>query len=404
MSIDLFKKRIERIVGKLPEGSFIPIDKGQWVVKPNLYSHSGTIIGGETLSCASYGAMHCAPVSIGYGLDQDQSTIVLGKCLKICDEIDICLKDDDLESARDLCKMVIADVCAVLTSAKDKDDVTVSDLIRRMPKNARQNYYKIINCLNKVKGFNKDFYLENCCHKMSIPKGKFSGEFIEKNKEQLLKDMRESFIPFMGNSTLEQDHWGMDTVDDETLLGAEDVFNTKKEVLGYSPIHAGGLNTVKERTGLNLKFIKSIDDPLKKKKAFSKAVSVMDVLGRVDDPRLEDAFTKLWGRLGLDQEGVDWNRIIAVDPGKSPIIVPIIFESEDINFPTDYSPIQALEVMNSLTDITNYSNGSNNLSLEENFDKSSLYGEDDDDQSDSAFPFGAAAPFSPPRRVKEEVV
>ena len=99
----------------------------------------------------------------------------------------------------------------------------------------------------------------------------------------------------------------------------------------------------------------------------------MDALGKVDDPRLEDAFGKLWSRLNLNKDNVNWKNIIAVKPGINPIIVPVIFESDDISFPTEYSPLQALNVMNSLADITDYTSGSQNITVDKNFDFDSLY-------------------------------
>ena len=239
---------------------------------------------------------------------------------------------------------------------------------------------------------------------MSVSGGKFSGVHLDKNQEKLLEDMRSAYVPFMGDSTLEQDHWGMQKVDDDTLLGDEGIYQTKKEVVSYSPIHSDGIETVTDRLGLDLQNGKSISDPLKKKKAFTKAVSIMDALGRVDDPRLEDAFGKLWSRLNLNTGNVNWKKIVAVHPNAHPIIVPVIFESDDMSFPTEYSPLQALNVMDALTDITDYTQGSQNLEIDKNFDFDSLYGEDTDILDDDKFPFGGAAPFSPPRRVKKEVV
>ena len=130
----------------------------------------------------------------------------------------------------------------------------------------------------------------------------------------------------------------------------------------------------------------------------------MDALGKVDDPRLEDAFGKLWSRLNLNKGSVNWKNIIAVKPSLNPIIVPVIFESDDISFPTEYSPLQALNVMNSLSEITDYTSGSQNLTVDKNFDFDSLYGGEEDIDPSERFPFGASAPFSPPRRVKKEVV
>jgi len=61
--------------------------------------------------------------------------------------------------------------------------------------------------------------------------------------------------------------------------------------------------------------------------------------------------------------------------------------------------------MDALTDITDYVSGSQNLQVDKNFDFDSLYGDDEEEvNSGEKFPFGASAPFSPPRRVKKEVV
>jgi len=405
MSIDIFKKRVERIVGNLPEDSFVQIDNGQWIVSPNLYSKSGLLVDGKVLSSSSYGGIDCTPVAVGYGLDEEQISDVLNKCSVFCEEIDDCVKANDKEEAVGLCEVLIKDICVVLTSVKDAKDETVSDIVRKLPEDSRKKYYKIMKCLDSVSGFNANVYLQNCCHKMSISNGKFSGVHLDKNQEKLLEDMRSSYVPFMGDSTIEQDHWGMEKVDDESLMGDSSIYEAKKEVISYSPIHSDGIETVSARIGLDLKDGEPISDPLKKKKAFSKAVAVMEALGRIDDPRLEDAFGKLWSRLNLKKGSVNWNKIIAVKPSENPIIVPVIFQSEDISFPTEYSPIQALNVMDALTDITDYVSGSQNLQVDKNFDFDSLYGDDEEEvDSGEKFPFGASAPFSPPRRVKKEVV
>ena len=405
MSVDIFQKRVERIVGDLPEKSFIQIDNGQWVVAPNLYSKNGLLVDGKVLAASSYGGIDCTPIAVGYGLDDEQVSDVLSKCSVFCEEIENCMKEDEKEEAVELCKVLIKDICVVLTSVKNAKDETVSDIVRKLPEKERKKYYKIMKCLDSVPGFNANIYLQHCCHKMSISNGKFSGAHLVKNQEKLLEDMRSSYVPFMGESTLEQDHWGMEKVDDDSLMGDSDTYEAKKEVISYSPIHSDGIETVSERIGLDLKNGEPISDPLKKKKAFSKAVSVMEALGRIDDPRLEDAFGKLWSRLNLEKGSINWDKIIAVKPSENPVIVPVIFQSEDVSFPTEYSPIQALNVMDALTDITDYVSGSQNLQVDKNFDFDSLYGDDEEEvNSGEKFPFGASAPFSPPRRVKKEVV
>jgi hypothetical protein len=196
----------------------------------------------------------------------------------------------------------------------------------------------------------------------------------------------------------------MEKIDDESLMGDQGIYTAKKEVVAYSPIHSDGIETVSDRIGMDLKNGESISDPLKKKKAFSKAVAVMGALGKVDDPRLEDAFGKLWSRLNLNKGSVNWSKVVAVKPSDNPIIVPVIFKSDDISFPTEYSPIQALNVMDALTDVTDYVAGSQNLTVDKNFDFDSLYGNEEQVDDVDKFPFGAAAPFDPPRRVKKEVV
>jgi len=404
MSIEHFTKRVQRIVGDLPSSPFIQIDRGQWIVKPNLYSNNGIMVDGKVLNSSSYGGIECVPVAIGYGLDEKQADDVLSKCIQFCDEINICMKEGDESEAIDLCRVLIKDLCVVLTSAKDGSEESVSDIVRKLSESQRRNYYKVIKCLSSVTGFNKNVYLENCCHKLSISDGKFSGAHLKANESKLLEDMRSSFVPFMADSTLEQDHWGMEKVDDDSLLGDEGEYKVKKEVIPYSLIHSGGIDTVEDRIGIGLKTGKPISDPIKKKKAFSKAVSIMDSLSRSDDPRLEDAFSKLWSRLNLRNGSVNWSKVLAIKPSENPIIVPVIFESDDLSFPTEYSPIHALNVMDSLTDITDYVSGSQNLTVDKNFDVETLYGDDSDVEDSEPFPFGSSAPFSPPRRINKEVV
>lgn len=408
MATEILKSRLERLVGEVPENSFQKIDRSQWILKPNSYSKKGFLVSGDVLDSCSYSGLSSFPVAIGYGLDEEQSEDVLKSCLALSDEIKICLDEGNNQEAKELSEIVIRDICIVLTSFKKKDDETLTSVIRRMPENCRKKYYKIMTCIEKVKNFSPNSYLANCCHKMAINKGRFSKKHLEGNKNKLLEDMRDSYVPFMGNSTIEQDHWGMDKVDDESLLGTEQEFLLKSSVVPYSSMHINGIETLKDRLGIDLpeKSERKIA-PLKKKEGFEKAVAIAEALERVDDPRLEDGFKKLWKHVGSHNETVNWDRVIAIEPDKNPIIVPVIVESEEVVFPTDYSPLQALEVLDSLTDVTDYSSvngfsGSMNVKIEKRFDASVLKTLAQEFPEDK-FPFGGAAPFSPPRRINPEI-
>jgi hypothetical protein len=405
MATQLLKSRLNRLVGEIPSNSFQKIDNAQWILKPNSYSKKGFLISGDLLDSCSYAGVHSFPVAIGYGLDEKQSEDVLSSCVAMTEEIKTCLDEGGDSEAKDLAEIVIRDVCIVLTSFKNSEDETLSAVVRRLPENCRTKYYKVISCLEKIKGFNANVYLANCCHKMAINKGRFSKKHLEGNKNKLLEDMRESYVPYMGNSTIEQDHWGMQKVDDVSLLGSEKDFSVKSSVVPYSAIHVNGLETLKDRLGIDLpeKSERKIS-PLKKKEGFEKAVAIAEALERVDDPRLEDGFRKLWKHVGSQNDGVNWDKVIAIEPDENPIIVPVIVEADEVAFPTDYSPLQALEVLDSLTDVTDYSSisGSTNIKIEKRFDKSVLQTLSEEFPEDK-FPFGGQAPFSPPRRVNPEI-
>lgn len=408
MGTELLRSRLSKIVGEVPENCFENIDNSQWILKPNSYSKKGILISGNVLDSCSYSGVSSFPVAVGYGLDDEQSNDVLKSCLMLTEEIKMCIEDGSDDEAKDLCEIVIRDVCVVLTSHKDKSDETLSSIVRRLPENCRNKYYKIMSCLEKIKGFSPNTYLANCCHKMAINKGRFSKKHIEGNKNKLIEDMRESYVPYMGNSTIEQDHWGMDKVDDQSLLGTEKDFKIKSSVIPYSAMHIDGIETLQDRIGLDLptKSERKIS-PIKKKEGFEKAVAIAEALEKVDDPRLEDGFKKLWKHVGKHKDSVSWNRLIAIEPDTNPVIVPVIVQSDDVSFPTDYSPLQALEVLDSLTDVTNYSNvsgfsGSTNLKVEKKFNKNILKTLSKEFPEDK-FPFGGSAPFSPPRRVNPEI-
>ena len=400
-------KRLHKIVGPVPEGCLVQIDSNQWVMKPNTYSKKGIMISGDMIDSCSYGGLSSFPVAIGYGLDEEQSEKVLSQCLQMCEEVNICLAEGAKEDAQHLCKSILKDVCVVLTSCKRSEDQTLTDLIRRMPEKTQSMYYKVMDCLKKVPEINCNQILAEKCHKMSMQSGSLSRKHLQENKLKLLEDMRDSYIPFMGDSTLEQDHWGMKKIDDDSLFGSSEEFSKKRSVVSFSSIHVGGVDTLTERLGIDLpkSDTQRKISPVKKKEGFEKSVAIVDALGRVDDPRLESGLKKLWSRMNIEKDGVSWDRVIAVDPDKMPIIVPVIVAEEDKFFSSDYSPIQALEVLDSLTDVTDYSGviGSGNIQIEKRFDKSvldTLSKEFPDDK----FPMGGQSPFSPPRRVNKEVL
>ena len=399
-------KRLKKVVGEVPENCMVMIDSNQWVVKPNSYSKKGIMISGDMLDSCSYGGISSFPVAIGYDLDETQSAEVLSQCLQMCKEVEICLEQGDIDDAKHICQEIMKDVCVVMTSFKKGKEETLGDLIRRVPEKSQNLYYKIMDCIKKVPGMNYNKIISEKCHRMSLQSGSLSKKYLQENKEQLLSDMRDSYIPFMGDSTLEQDHWGMKKVDDESLLGSSNVFSMKRSVVPFSSIHIEGVETLSDRLGLDLP--KGNTDrkisPIKKKEGFEKSVAIVDALGRVDDPRLESGLKKLWSRMNIEKDSVSWDRIISVDPDEMPIIVPVVVSEEDKFFPSDYSPIKALEVLDSLTDVTDYSgvSGSGNIQIEKRFDKSTLDTLSEEFPKDR-FPMGGKSPFSPPRRVNKEV-
>lgn len=395
----LFTSRLEQVCGPIPDHSVIHVDSNQWIVKPNLYSKTGNLITSNSFSACSYGSVACMPVSITYGLDSEQCEDVLNKCLSVCDEIDNALIDGSDEEVSDLCKMVMENACAVLSSNKSKEDETITSIVRKLNKSCQEKYYKIMDCISNIKTFNKNVYLQNYCHKMYMTKGSFAKEHLERNKEELLEDMRSEFIPFMGNSTLEQDHWGINKIDDNSLTLDDDEWEVKSSTISFSPIHAGGVHSVASRLGLDLPMERKNTDPMRKKKVFMKANQVFDALSKVDDPRLERSFSKLWSRFGSDSDKkVNWDKVVAFAPDLNPIIVPVIVESSTEEFPTDYNPMKALDVLDALTNLTDWNDGVGSLSINQEFDQSEIFGDDSE-----KFPFGGAAPFSPPRRVNPEI-
>lgn len=406
MSIKKVTSRLNRLTGEVNPDNFVKIDRDQWIIKPNTYSNKGYLISGEILEGCSYGGVSIFPVAVGYGLDEVQSSSVLDSCAGVCEEINDCIEFGDNEVARKLGIQVLKDLCVVLVSVKNKEDETLSSLVRGLNEENRKKYYSVIDCIRKIPDLNYQEFLANNCHKMAMAKGSASKVFLKENKEKLLEDIRHSYIPFMGDSTFEQDHWGLKKTDDETLLGPEKDFAIKSSVVPFSSLHVFGAETLSERLGIDLPntFSDKKISPLKKKQAFEKSVAIVDALGKVDDPRLEDGIKKLWQRINIPVDTVKWDSVLAIEPDDSPIVVPVIVSSEDINFPTDYSPLQALKILDSLTDVTDFvdTSGSANVKIDKNFDIGSLKTLEEEFPG-SKFPFGGEAPFSPPRRVNKEV-
>ena len=202
--------------------------------------------------------------------------------------------------------------------------------------------------------------------------------------KELLKDARMSYVPFLTDSSYEQDHFGLKVIRDEDLHISRPDFEVRSETVQYCPMYFGGLDTLSERTGVVYSNQASDVDPMKKKKLFSKAITTMEYLEKKDDDVVLDAFGKMMSLLNLTNENVDYDRLVVnIHETEVPFVIPMIVQDKTEEYiESEYKPLDALEIVNRNMTPSDYVGSMN---------------------TKKPFPFGGDQPLASPQRVKSEV-
>jgi hypothetical protein len=381
------KKRIKRIVGNIDvDRDFHQLDQQHIVVKPNSFSQSGILLDGRVLSPISYGEIGVVPISMTYGLSQEQIQTVLRNCEHPLQQVSRLIQDKSYFVANEVGKDILEEVCLCLNSVRKGHDKTLNEVEKRLSLPNRHLYVRILKVLNQVPKLNAKHRLAQCIDPLQAYRGLVAHEMLKSNHSELLKNARETCVPFLTPSTFEQDHFGLGKMPETDLLISKEDYNIKMANVAYSPLHFNGVGTITERTGAQIVPTEPKDiDPLKKKQLFQKAIKTMDYLRDNEDDMVLQAFGRMVSILNLEGDTIDYDRLIVSKyQEETPFIIPMIVndqESEYLEF--EYKPIQALQLIN------------------QNMKPHDFVGSSNDETQ--PFPFGADQPLASPRRVKSEV-
>ncbi len=202
----------------------------------------------------------------------------------------------------------------------------------------------------------------------------------------LLKDARKSFVPFLTDSSLEQDHYGLRKMLESDLTMEKDQFNTQRSKIPFSKMHIHGIQSLPVRAGFEIRpSPEKTIDPVKKKRLFEKAQTLFGYLEENDDPVILDHFGKVVSYLNFEGDEVDYDRLVITDSEpQNPFVIPIIVQEQaHRRYPIDYKPLEALDILDETMQPSSFM-GSTNLS------------------SEHPFPYGADMPLDPPSRLRPE--
>ena len=379
------KKRLSRIVGKFDPECIISFDEKHFIVRPNSFSKNGTLIDGRILTPISYGDIGCIAVSMTYGLSSEQIGKILDQCIFDVRRIQGLLRAQSWQVAYELGRDVVEELCLCLNSVKKPNDKTLSDVIRHLSLSNRKKYMVIAKILKEVPKLKPAQKIALCLSPLHSYKGRFGSDFLQQNQKDLIQDARKSFIPYLTNSTFEQDHFGIGKMKDDDLVSDKDTFAVKSSAIPYSSLHIGGIESLADRTGASLSGTSEdrVIDPVKKKKLFAKSLKVLDYLEKHDDEAILDKFGKMISLLGFGKDSIEYNRLMLYPPQMTtelPFVLPmIVLENNNKLVQVEYSPMEALDLM--VNKMTTKDFGSPNR----------------------PFPFGGDQPLAKPRRIKSEV-
>lgn len=381
-------RRLKRISGDYSSDCLWQLDNEHTLVKPNSFTNAGILLDGEVVSGISYGAIGVVPVAMSYGLDEEQRKKVLDQCLIQAKRLIPLLKNRSNMVAKEIANEITEELCACLQPLRENSDRTLGDIIKKLSLKARNKYLQIIKILKRVPDFVPTKKIGLSIHPLYQTKGALSSKFKKSNHQLLLSDARKSFIPYLTDSAIEQDHYGLRKMMESDLIIPKDEFKARRSRIPFSKMHIHGIDSLPLRAGFEPGAIldKSIT-PLKKKQIFEKAQKVFEYLEQNDDPKVLEAFGKLVNYLQFDQDHIDYGRLVISDDQTDPFIIPIIVqEPKTQRYPIDYKPMQALDLMDEKMRPSDFMGSLNKKPGAEHM----------------PFPFGSDMPLSPPSRIRPE--
>ena len=378
-------KRLKRVAGDFSMDCLWELDNEHILVKPKSFSNTGILLDGETVSSISYGDIGVLPVAMTYGLDTDQTSKVLDQCLHQVQRLVPIMKSDSKMVAREIAGELTEEVCACLQPLRQSEDETLKDIVKRLSLTSRTKYLKIMAILKRVPRLGVQKRLGLSVHPLYRTRGALSSQFLRENQLKLIADARQSFIPFLTDSSLEQDHYGLRKMLEKDLTIGADEFSLRRSRVPFSKMHIHGINSLPMRAGFEPRVPpeKSVS-PIKKKRIFEKAQNIFGYLEENDDPVMLEAFGKLVSYLAFSEDPVDYGRLVIADSHDNPFVIPIIVQDpKRRRYPIDFKPMEALDLMDSKMEPPDFM-GSANLSPHH------------------PFPYGADTPLDPPSRLRPE--
>jgi len=381
-------RRLKRISGDFSIDSLWPLDSEHILVKPNSFTNAGILLDGEVVSGISYGSIGVVPVAMSYGLDEDQRKKVLNECLLQAKRLIPLLKSRSYIVAKEIANEITEELCACLQPLRQNSDLTLKDIIKRLNLKSRNKYLQIMKILKMVPNFIPAKKIGLSIHPLYQTKGSLSSKFKQENHQQLLEDARKSFIPYLTDSAIEQDHYGLRKMTEADLVIPKAEFKTRRSRIPFSKMHIHGISSLPLRAGYEPGAIldKSIA-PLKKKQIFEKAQKVFGYLENNDDPVVLEAFGKLVSYLQFDQDQIDYGRLVISDNQHDPFVIPIIVkDQENKRYQIDFKPLEALDIMDSKMKPSDFMGSINQNPGSEHM----------------PFPFGSDMPLASPSRLRPE--
>lgn len=381
-------KRMKRIVGDFDESSLYTFDNKHFFVKPNSFSKSGILIDGKVIQPIGYGEIGVIPVSMTYGLTQEQISKVMQNCVFDLKRIVRLLESKAYIVASEIAKEIIEELCLCLNSVKKPEDKTLKDVVKRLDLKNRTLYSKIVKVLSKIPKVEPQKLLALCITPLYRYSGKYGRDFLLANQKELIEHARSSCVPFLTDSTFEQDHFGLQKMSDDDLMSDKDEYDAKREVVDFSPMFINGVDTLSERVGCNIESIEKRQiDPVKKKRLFTKANKIMSYLENNDDEIMLETFGRIASILDLGNDEIEYERMVTMPHHSSvetPFVIPVIVQDTSGDYiQVEYQPMDALELLSEKMNPDDFLGSMNN--------------------ENKPFPFGADIPLAKPRRVKSEV-
>ena len=378
-------KRLKRVAGDFSMDCLWQLDDEHILVKPNAFSNTGILLDGETVSSISYGDIGVLPVAMTYGLDADQTGKVLDQCLLQAKRIIPIMKSGSKMVAREIAGELAEEVCACLQPLRQPQDETLKDIVKRLSLTSRTKYLKIMSILKRIPNLGIQKRLGMSAHPLYRTRGALSSKFLKENHAQLIADARQGFIPFITDSSLEQDHYGLRKMLEDDLTIPAKEFSVRRSRMPFSKMHIHGIASLPLRAGFEPRDRpEKAVSPIKKKRIFEKAQSIFGYLEENDDPVMLEAFGKLVSYLSFSADPLDYGRLVISDSHENPFVIPIIVQDpQRRRYPIDYKPLEALDLMDAKMEPPDFM-GSANLS------------------PNNPFPYGADTPLDPPSRLRPE--